>query len=258
MAVEAQKKSFRNIAAGIHAVMERRRKTAHIEVRAFFHDLFHRRLLARDNRGLHAFLHAFVTGDSGPANIHTKSPREAETASHQKSYQRHLRAPAIDDHVMTNEDGKALRLLELYRQRSDLPLGPERLLDVNDLFRIGGFVEFDKLMQVRAECIGTVCRRSREVDHNQYSRNQEYSPQRHRVRRGRNFLNRKLFTPRPPRLRGEFSRCFSSAQSVQPTNGVFPCQAALSLGFTAEAQKFGVLLSKLFYSASGASPEQRR
>src|SRR5919108_1716428 len=103
MAVEAQKKSFRNIAAGIHAVMERRRKTAHIDVGAFFDDLFYRRLLAGDNHGLQTFLHSFVTGNSGSANFHTKSPRQAETAGHQESDQRQLGALAIDDDVVTNE-----------------------------------------------------------------------------------------------------------------------------------------------------------
>src|SRR5262245_3730707 len=111
IAVETQKKTFRDIAAGIHEMMPRSRKTAHIDVCASFYDLLHWRLLARHEDRLDAFLHAFVTGDSSLANRNAKGPRQAETARHQKGYQRQLRAPTIDDHVMANENGKALGLL---------------------------------------------------------------------------------------------------------------------------------------------------
>src|SRR5436305_1482858 len=60
VAIERQKVTFRDIAARIHAVMQRRGKTAHVDLRAFFHDLFHRRLLPGHDYGLHALLHALV------------------------------------------------------------------------------------------------------------------------------------------------------------------------------------------------------
>jgi hypothetical protein len=63
-------------------------------------------------------------------------------------------APAVDDDVMTNENGKALRLFELHRQRGNLPLRAQRLLDVQNFLRIGSFVLFDELMQIGAKCSG--------------------------------------------------------------------------------------------------------
>jgi len=67
-------------------MMPRRGKTAHIDVRAFFHDLFHRRLVAGDDDRLDALLHALITGNSGPTNIYAESARQAEPAGHQKSH----------------------------------------------------------------------------------------------------------------------------------------------------------------------------
>src|SRR6266850_3150381 len=97
IAVEAQKKPFRDITSRIHAVMQRRRKTADIDVCAFFHDLSDRCLLPGYNDGLHALLHALITGNSGTKHIYTESARQAEPAGHQESHQRQLGALAVDD-----------------------------------------------------------------------------------------------------------------------------------------------------------------
>src|SRR5687767_5754607 len=102
--------------------MERGGETAHIDVRAFLDYLFHRRLLARDDDRLYAFLHALVTGNASPANLYAKRARQTESARHQKGHQRQLGALTIDHDVMTNENGKPLRLLELHRQRGDFPI----------------------------------------------------------------------------------------------------------------------------------------
>src|SRR6266508_2351523 len=69
IAIERQKMTLGDITSRIHAVMPRRRKTAHVDARAFFHDLFHRRLVAGDDDRLHALLHALITGNSGATNI---------------------------------------------------------------------------------------------------------------------------------------------------------------------------------------------
>ena len=142
IAIERKKVTLGDIASRIHPVMQRRGKTADIDVRAFFHDLFHRRLLPGHNYGLHALLHALITGNSGPTNICAKSARQAEPAGHQESHQRQLGALAVDDDVMTNENGKALRLFELHRQRSNFPLRAQRLFYVNHFLRIGALVLF--------------------------------------------------------------------------------------------------------------------
>src|SRR5262249_29712163 len=105
------------------------------------------------NYGLHALLHTFITSNSGAANLRAESSCQTETAGHQKSHQRQLSTPAIDDYVMTNEDGKSLRLLKPYCQRGDLPVGPERFLDVNDFCGISGFIQLQELMKVHAKCI---------------------------------------------------------------------------------------------------------
>jgi hypothetical protein len=71
---------------------------------------------------------------------------------------------------MADENGKALRLLELYRERGDLPVGPQRLLYVDDLFGMSGFVQLEKLMQVGAKCMGRALRRRGQgFRHNQVS-----------------------------------------------------------------------------------------
>src|SRR6266508_86169 len=142
VAIEGQKVTFGDITSRIHAVMPRCGKTAYIDARAFFHDLFYRRLVAGNNYGLHALLHALITGNSGATNIYAESARQAEPAGHQESHQRQLGALAVDDDVMTNENGKALRLFELHRQRSNFQLHAQRLFYVNHFLRIGALVLF--------------------------------------------------------------------------------------------------------------------
>src|SRR4029450_8667152 len=95
IAVETQKKTFRDITSRIHAVMQRRRKTAYIDVCAFFHYLFYRRLRVGDDSRLHALLHALITANSAPPHIYTESARQAEPAGHQESHQRQLGALAV-------------------------------------------------------------------------------------------------------------------------------------------------------------------
>ena len=140
IAVEGKKEAFGDVASRIHAVMARRGKTAHIDARAFFHHLFHWRLVAGDDDRLGALLHALIAGSSGAPHIYAESPRQAEPAGHQESHQRQLGALAVDDDVMTNQKRKALRFFELHRERGNLPLRAQRLLDVQYLLRIGGFV----------------------------------------------------------------------------------------------------------------------
>src|SRR6185503_19670341 len=97
--------TLRDITSGIHAVMPRRGKTAHVDVRAFVDDLFHRRLVAGNYYRPSAPLYALMTGNSGPTNIYPKSARQAEPAGHQESHQRQRGALAVDDDVMTNQNG---------------------------------------------------------------------------------------------------------------------------------------------------------
>src|SRR6266850_189410 len=138
--IERKKVTFGDVTSRIHAMMPRRGKTAHVDARAFFHDLFHGRLVAGDDDRLGALLHALITGSSGAAHIYAESARHAEPAGHQESHQRQLGALAVDDDVMTNENGKALRLFELHRERGDFPFGAQRLVDVKNFLGIRRFV----------------------------------------------------------------------------------------------------------------------
>src|SRR4029434_1538743 len=61
IAIERKKVTFGDVTSRIHAMMPRRGKTAHVDARAFFHDLFHGRLVAGDDDRLGALLHSLIT-----------------------------------------------------------------------------------------------------------------------------------------------------------------------------------------------------
>src|SRR4029450_5446071 len=75
IAIERKKVTFGDVTSRIHAMVPRRGKTAHIDARAFFHDLLHRRLVPGNDYRPNALLHALITGNSRPLNVHAKSAR---------------------------------------------------------------------------------------------------------------------------------------------------------------------------------------
>src|SRR5258705_11163668 len=88
IAIEREKVTFGDVTSRIHAMMARRGKTAHVDARAFFHDLFHGRLVAGDDDRLGAILHRLITGSSGAAHSYAQSRRHADPAGHHESRQR--------------------------------------------------------------------------------------------------------------------------------------------------------------------------
>src|SRR4030095_9112238 len=75
IAIERKKVTFGDVTSRIHAMVPRRGKSEHIDARAFFHDLFHRRLVPGNDYRPNALLHALITGNSRPLNVHAKSAR---------------------------------------------------------------------------------------------------------------------------------------------------------------------------------------
>src|SRR5258705_13913191 len=88
IAIERKKVTFGDVTSRIHAMMPRRGKTAHVDARAFFHDLFHGRLVAGDDDRLGALFQALITGSSRAAHISAENTRHPEPPGHQESRQR--------------------------------------------------------------------------------------------------------------------------------------------------------------------------
>ncbi len=131
--------------------MAQRRKAAHVNAGSLFHDLLYWGQVTRDDDRSLACLHPFIAGDAGFLHLRGHGARQAQSAGHQKSGERHHRALAIDDDIVKNQQRKAVRLFQLHCQRGNFPLSIERLLDVQHFIRIRSLVLLYETMKVRAE-----------------------------------------------------------------------------------------------------------